>query len=346
VFALHERGVSPEESGRILGVDYVASGTVRRDGERIMVTVELVETRTARIVWTESLERSAADTLSVLDDLGNSIVGALASVIEASERNRAVLMAPASLNAWEAYHRGLWHMYRFTEADNARAREFFVQAAQLDPTFARAFAGLSFTHWQDAFQGWKPREPHAEQALRTAEQGLLADERDPAAHWAMGRALWLRGRTGAAIDALQRTVDLSPNFALGHYALAFVHSQTGTPETAISAAGYAEHLSPFDPLLFAMQASRALALARLGRLDEAAEWSLRAADRPNAHAHIDGIASYILALAGRTAEAQRMLAEIRRARPGYGIDDFLQAFKLEPETAQRFREAARSIERA
>lgn len=346
VFALHERGVAPDEVGRILNVDYVASGSVRRDGQRLTVEVELVETRTARIIWTDAFDRTAAHMLAMLDDLGNSIVGALASEIEATERNRAVLAPPASLNAWEAYHRGLWHMYRFTDADNVLAGRFFELAVQLDPTFARAYAGVSFTHFQNAFQGWASREPQVERAVEAAEKSLLADDRDPAAHWAMGRALWLRGRTDASIGALQQAVELSPNFALGHYTLAFVHAQGGTPETAIAAADYARHLSPFDPLLFGMLASRAMALLRLDRFDEAADFSVRAAERPNAHAHILAIATYILEMNGRHDEARRYLGEIRRRRPGYGIDDLLQAFRFEPGVERRFRDAARLIDGA
>src|SRR5690606_38872814 len=118
----------------------------------------------------------------------------------------------------------LWHMYRFNRADNEQARRFFETAVRLDPTFARAYAGLSFTHFQNAFQGWAAREPEAGRALETAGQSLMADDRDPAAHWAMGRALWLHGREDRAVVELTRTIDLSPNFALGHYTLAFVHA--------------------------------------------------------------------------------------------------------------------------
>ncbi len=86
-------------------------------------------------------------------------------------------------------------MYRFQKKDNERARHFFETAVRLDPTFARAYAGLSFTHWQNAFQGWAERETEIERAYAAAGQSLMADDRDPAAHWAKGRAMWLRGST-------------------------------------------------------------------------------------------------------------------------------------------------------
>ncbi len=255
VFALHERSVDPEAAGRTLNVDYIVTGWVQTDGQNVTVAVELTETRTARIVWTEVFSRKLDDAFLVLDEIGNRIVASIASEIETAERNRAILKPPTSLDAWEAYHRGLWHMYRFDKADNDRARQFFEMAVRLDPTFARAYAGLSFTHWQNAFQDWAPREPEIDRAFEFAGQSMMADDRDPSAHWAMGRALWLRGRQDQSIAELETAVDLSPNFALGHYSLAFVHAQAGDAQAAIGAADHSRHLSPYDPMLFAMLAS-------------------------------------------------------------------------------------------
>jgi tetratricopeptide (TPR) repeat protein len=155
-------------------------------------------------------------------------------------------------------------MYRFNRLDNERAKHFFEMAVRLDPTFARAYAGLSFTHFQNAFQGWEDRAREIERAYETAGQSVMVDDRDPAAHWAVGRALWLRGRYDQSVSELEQAVDLSPNFALGHYTLAFVHSQVGDPDAAIAFSDHSRHLSPFDPLLFGMLGTRAMALVRLG----------------------------------------------------------------------------------
>jgi DNA-binding SARP family transcriptional activator/TolB-like protein len=170
VFALHERSIGPEEAGRMLNVDYVVSGSLRRQGRRLTVTVELAETRSARIVWAEIFNQKPDDALLVLDEIGNRIVASIAGEIETIERNRAVLRPPNSLDAWEAHHRGLWHMYRFSKADNDRARHFFEMAVRLDPTFARAHAGLSFTHWQNAFQGWAKRAAETDRAFEPPDK--------------------------------------------------------------------------------------------------------------------------------------------------------------------------------
>ena len=133
VFALAERGVAPEDAGRRLNVDYVAGGTVRRQGSRIVVAVELVGVQTARIVWSEVFDRRQEETFEILGDIANSIVSSISTEIEAAERNRAILKAPNSLNAWEAYHRGLWHMYQFTRAENELARHFFQEFGAAGP---------------------------------------------------------------------------------------------------------------------------------------------------------------------------------------------------------------------
>jgi DNA-binding SARP family transcriptional activator/TolB-like protein len=343
VFALHERNIGPEEAGRMLNVDYVVSGSVQRQAKRLTVMVELVETRTARIVWAEVFDSTQDDAFLVLDEIGNRIVASAVNEIEAVERNRAVLRPPNSLDAWEAYHRGLWHMWRFNQPDNELARHFLQMAVRLDPTFSRAYAGLSFAHFQNAFQGWARREPEIDKAFEAAGQSLMADDRDPAAHWAIGRALWLRGRREQSIAELEQAIDLSPNFVLGHYTLGFVHSQAGDPHIAISSADHSRDLSPFDPLLFGMLGSRAMALVRLGRFDEAAEWGAKAAARPNAHAHILAIAAFTLALAGRLDEARANLAAIHSTLPRYHVNDFLTAMRFEPEGEKLFREGAKRI---
>ena len=328
----------------MLNVDYVVSGSLHRQRNRLTVAVEFAETRTARVVWAEVFDQTVDDAFLVLDEIGNRIVASIANEIETNERNLAILKPPSSLDAWEAHHRGLWHMYRFNKADNERAQRFFQTAIGLDPTFARAFGGLSFTHFQNAFQGWGMRGAEIDRAFEVAGQSLMADDRDPAAHLAMGRALWLRGCQDQSVAELEQAVELSPNFALGFYTLAFVHSQAGDPQAAINFSDHSRRLSPCDPLLFGMLGSRAMALVRLKQFEQAAEWSVRAAARPNAHAHILAIAAYCLTLAGRLDEARVQMASIRKRLPAYCAEDFLTAMQFGPDATALFREAATRID--
>ena len=213
----------------------------------------------------------------------------------------------------------------------------------LDPTFSRAYAALSFTHWQSAFQHWGDRKQHTARALETAGRGLVVDEQDPAAHWAMGRALWLTGRQGEAVAELQQSVDLSPNFALGHYAVAFVHSQSGEPLAAIKATDITRDLSPFDPMMYAICAARACALFRLRRYEEAADWALKSGRQPNAHAYARAISALILAAAGHVEEALCEMRLVHNLRPGLSVDNVLSSFRLLQDQDRAFRSIAKQI---
>ena len=340
---LAERGHGAEEAGRMLAVAYVVDGTLHSDAARLRLTARLIETRSARILWAEDFELPQHEALGLLDQVGERIVATLASQIEQAERHRALLKPPEGLDAWEAHHRGLWHMYRFEREHNAQAHHFFQTAVRLDPGFSRPWAGLSFTHWQNAFQGWGERERETDLAYRCAAEGLMADEFDPAAHWAMGRALWLRGQIADSLEALDVSVTLSPNFALGHYARAFVHCQSGDPRTTLEAADRSRALSPHDPLLFAMLSCRATALMRLGRHDEAADWALRAVAQPNAHAHIFSLTAYCLALAGRHDEALAAVAALHQRWPGYRFENIRAAYSYDAALLARIKRACAGI---
>jgi len=159
----------------------------------------------------------------------------------------------------------------------------------------------------------------------------------------MGRALWLHGSQGESLVELERSIELSPNFALGYYTLGFVQSQTGDPRSAIAATDHARRLSPFDPLQFAMLASRALAHVRLGEHAEAADFAVKATGRPNAHAHILAIAAQCLTLVDRRDEARGFVARIRERVPAYDVEDLLRAFRFTAATKELFRTSAGRI---
>ncbi|HYH18843.1 MAG TPA: BTAD domain-containing putative transcriptional regulator [Azospirillum sp.] len=337
--------VDPRTVGRALGVRYLVAGTVRTHGGRLRLTVELVEAETASAVWSDVFERRLDDVFAIQEELTTRIVAVLEAEVEAAEIRRARIRPPASLDAWGAYHRGLWHMFRFTRDDNETARAFFQQALRLDPLCARAHAGLSFTHFQDAFlHRTGDRHGEADRAYRFAEQSVALDERDPMAHWVLGRALWLLERQEDAVEELGLAVNLNPNFALGHYTIAFVQSQGGDAHAALRAVDLAQRLSPFDPLLFGMLGARALAYMNLRDHAQAAVWGERAARRPNAHVHIHAIAAFADALAERHDEARSYARRIREVAPSYRCGDFLQAFRtLRPPLADHIRRVGPAI---
>ncbi|MFO1148271.1 MAG: transcriptional regulator [Alsobacter sp.] len=343
VQALARKALSPEEAAAALRADYLASGTLRTWGERQRLTIEVMDVSSQAVLWSEAYDVSRGDGLLLNEEIGRAIVASLTHAVELAERDRALVKPPGSLNAWETYHRGLWHMYQFTRSENRLAQDHFRDASLLDPTFARAFAGLSFTHWQNAFQRWGDRDEETVASHAAASRSVLVDDLDPTAHWAMGRALWLRGSVDESLAELRRAVDLSPSFALGHYAIAFVQSQSGDPAEAIGAAEQARDLSPFDPMLFGTYGALAMAHARKEAFQDAARWGLLAAAQPNAHKIILAIAAHCLVLAGRTEEARGFAARLRSVDPGYTTETFVSAFQFSPDARRLFLLAGRRL---
>ena len=342
-FSLRSR--SPAAAAALLNARYVASGHLQRDGKSYLVSVELADPESDRIFWADEFSCSAADSFCMPPLLVARIVAGLDAVIHGLERNRAQLTQPDSLDAWQAYHRGLAHMYRPTGSDSHEAQRFFLKAIALDPTFSRNYAGLSFTHFYNAFLlRTRERERDVALAFETAGQALEADPGDPAAHWAMGRALWLRREHDGAISALDQSIRLSPSYALAHYGLAFVHCQTGDPALALDAADTAAHLSPLDPMLFAIHGARTFALLRLGRVEEAADFALRGGQQPNAHVHAHGITALTLAIAGRMQEAHAERTRILSLRPDYNFGEFKDAFHMLDDLKDIYERAAKLVE--
>jgi DNA-binding SARP family transcriptional activator/Flp pilus assembly protein TadD len=339
------RGQAPAAAAALVNAQYVTSGHLRRDGNTYLVSVELSDPSSHRIFWVDELCCNAVDSFSTPPLLAARIVAGLDAVIHVIERNRALLTQPASLDAWQAYHRGLAHMFRFTSGGNRQAQRFFSRAIALDPTFSRSYAGLSFTHFQSAFLlQARERERAIALAFETAGQALEADPNDPAAHCALGRALWLRCEHDRAVGELNEAIRLSPNYALGHYSLAFVQCQTGDPARAKDAADTANYLSPLDPMLFGMHGVRTFALLRLGKVQEAADFAIRAGQQPNSHVHAHAIAALTLAAAGRIEEAHMERARISALRPDYSLKQFSDAFHLLDDLRDAYQRAAKLVQ--
>lgn len=315
---------------RELGVRYVVQGHVQFDGAAVRINVALADAIEGREIWAEQFHRRLEYVFELQEDITELIVGAISSEVEFAERQRALLETPASLDAWSAYHRGCWHMYRFTPEDYERARGFFELSLALDPNSSRAFAGLSFVHWQQAFLEISPDRPgEIQRALDLAQQSVSLNPRDPLGHWALGRAQLLRGEVSEAIRELSTSTALNPSFAVGQYTLGFALMHAGDLARSIEMADRARRLSPYDPLSFAMIGVRGFSLALAGEYDEAAKLMALAIREPNAHYHMVAMAAVCDSLAGNDDAARRDLRRLLAAKPGYAVGDFLRAFQFQ-----------------
>jgi tetratricopeptide (TPR) repeat protein len=190
------------------------------------------------------------------------------------------------------------------------------------------------------------REPEREIALafETAGQAVQADPSDPAAHCAIGRALWLQHAHDSAVGELNQSIRLSPNYAFAHYSLAFVQCQTGDPGRAIDAADIAAHLSPLDPMMFGTHRVRTFALLRLGRVQEAADFARLVGRHAGDHVHAHAVAALTLAAAGRIEEARAARRRINALRPEYNFKQFKEALHMLDDLRGIYQKAAKLLQ--
>lgn len=326
-FQFRHPGVDLTAAGQTLGARYLLTGTVTIVGKCSIVTVELIRAADLHVLWADRFEGPIEHLLGLRSTMAREIVSTIDYRIPVAEASRAVAVPTESLDAWSAYHLGLWHMYRFNAHDNRLAQQLFERAIAADKHFARAHAALSFTHFQNAFVGYENDTTTARRLAREfAEKGLAYDPLDPFSNLCMGRVNWLEGNVEMAFPWYDRCIELNPNYALAHYnrALADVIARHG--EHCDAGVEKAMSLSPIDPLRYAHLATRAFRCLVQGDHAGACEWAERGAHAPNAHVHIFVIAALAHELAGNRAAAEAWAADVRRRMSAYRQELFFKAF--------------------
>jgi TolB-like protein/Tfp pilus assembly protein PilF len=322
-------------AGEVLGAGYFLTGSVAIDGGRSAVTVELSRAADSQVVWAERFDGSIDDLLGLRARIAASAITAVEVRIPIEEARRMASLPTENLDSWSAYHRGLWHMYRFNAHDNKIAAAMFARALEADRNFARAHAGLSFTHFQNAFVGYaSDTNFERRRAKEHAERSMELDPLDPFANLTMGRAAMLSGDLADSASWFNRCVELSPNYAFAIYNRGLVRAIAGEGSRSEEDAARAISLSPIDPLHYAMLATRALSHIVRGDYAAASAWAERAAWAPNAHVLIRVIAALAHELAGNQPAAEAWAAAARRTGPGNEQAAFLSAFPFSNESTR------------
>ena len=332
------------EIGVLLRVRYCLTGMVEVLGSTIAMTVELVDTRDGGVLWADRFKATIEDIHDIRVQIVSSVVAAMELQIPLNEARLARLATPDSLDAWSSYHLGLQHLLRFTEADNASAALLFERAIQEDPGFSRAHAGLSSTHFQNAFMSYT-RHPEDDilKAKDTATAAVQLDPMDPFSNFAMGRTFWLEGDLDGSRGWLERATSISPNYAQGIYAQAWTDTIAGHGHEGLASAELAMSLSPLDPFLYAMLGTRALACLAQGQETAAAEWAEKAARAPGAHVLIALIAVAAHALTGDHSAAKAWAENAKSRRPDISSEHFFRSFPFrDDELRQRIAQALAS----
>jgi len=249
-FSYKSRAVDVKQTGRELGVRYVLEGSLRKAGNRIRVTAQLIEAETGKHVWAERYDRDLADIFAMQDEIAEAVTVAVAPAIADAELHRAIRRPPGGLDAWGAFQRGLWHMKSFSVHENAEAQTFFQRCIELDPNFAGGYWGLAWAQLHAAV-GLQSRDLMEAQssAEKLARRAVALNEADAEARSSLAFTLLMRGDHHGALAEAERALALSPNLAAAHGEKGAALIFSGRPREGLAALQTCIRLDPHDPLL-------------------------------------------------------------------------------------------------
>ncbi len=342
-FAFKGQALEVKEIGHRLGVRYVVEGSVRRAGNRVRITAQLIDAVDDTHLWAERYDRDLEDIFAVQDEVTHAIVTTIEPHLADTERQRARRKPPDSLGAWESYQRGLWHLYQYSPEDIASGVTFMERAVELDYEFATAHAGLAFALYYRVLLGFSDdREADLDRALMEGKRAVMLDASDPFAYVALGRIYTARGEHDTAIDHCDRAIGLNPSYSAAHFGRAHSLWMSGRADEALPSNAEAMRLSPHDPLMWGFMASRSIALTFLGRYEEGLDWARKALQQPNAALFASVAELAGLGLLGRTDEARAALTRARRFKPDVttGFVDLVMPI-TDPECHALFMEGLR-----
>jgi len=249
-FTYKGRAVDVKQVGRELGVRYVLEGGVRKAGNRIRVTAQLIEAETGNHVWANRYDRDLADIFAVQDEITHALTTALTPAIADAELRRAIRKPPESLDAWAAYQRGLWHLSKANSEDDTIAQNFFRQAIDLDPTFAPGYSALALAQLQAAAIYQKLSLAEAQSSAEAlARRAVSLDGADAEARSCLGWALQARGELDGALVEIERALAMSPNLAVAHWQRGATLIFSGQPMKGLDALETCIRLDPRDPFM-------------------------------------------------------------------------------------------------
>jgi len=315
-FTYKGRNVSVKDIARELGVRYVLEGSVRKAGSRVRVSCQLVDAASGANVWAERFDRELADIFALQDEMTETIVTAIEPELSGAERARAKSQPPDSLDVWDLFQRGQWHYGRWNRADAVEADRLFRSAIALDDGFAPAYSILALSNLVHVLFGWtaQPQAAVAE-AFELAQRAVALDDRDPMAHFALGRAYTIAGELETAIAELNRSLELNPNHARGYFGLGLALHWFGRADEAQPYFRRAIRQSPHDPMRWAFESSIGSTYFHAGAHEDAVAWLKKAVSHPNSGFHARLSLAANLAELGQFDEARAELAIVAESQP-------------------------------
>jgi adenylate cyclase len=317
-FTYKGKAVDVRQVSRDLGARYVLEGSVRKAGERLRVTAELLDADTGHHVWADRLDRRIDDIFAVQDEIAQQIASIVEPAITKAEIQRLPSVRITKLSAWDLYQRGNFYHNRFTPEAAGKAREFFTRAAQVDPTYAPAFAGIARS-WNIRIMLGRAIDHKAaiEASFKAARQAVAADDSDSFAHMTLGLAhMWL-GDHDRAVAEVTRSVQCNPSNSAAHIVCGNVLDVAGRPEEGIVELQAGIRLNPLNPGMHQSMTWLAGAYLNARRYGEALasleNTLLHDVSYPLTHV----FNAITLAYLGKTDRAKAALSTCEQVNPGF-----------------------------
>jgi TolB-like protein/class 3 adenylate cyclase len=342
-FAYKGKAVDVKEIGRELGVRYLLEGSVRKSGDRVRITGQLIDTATGAHLWANRFDGEMADIFDLQDQVTANVVGAIAPKLEQAEIERTKRKPTESLDAYDYYLRGMAAFHQFDRAANEEALACFCRASEIDPGFASAYGMAARCYAQRRGFGWiTDAESEGAEARRLARSAASAGRDDAVALAAAGFAFVLFGDIADGDAFIDRALALNPNLAWAWHIGGFAKACCGHPDAAVQMASHAMRLSPQDPQSFAMQAVVALGHFLAGRNDEAYACAEAALREMPIFPLAAGVAAASAACSGRSVEAANAVRRLTRIAPELRVSNLLGWLSFRrPEDALRWAEGLR-----
>jgi len=320
-FGYKGKAIDARIVGKELAVDYLVEGSVQKSANRIRVTAQLISANSGHHLWADRYDGEIEDIFALQDEITEKIVARLEPEIGFAERNRIVHERPANLQAWDCYHLGIHHFFKFTGPDNVEAQRLLKQSQTLDRHFGEAYAWwayaviLGMVYWETA-----PTQELMDQALDACNTALSLDSQNASFHALKARVLLARCEYEAALVENEIAISLNPTFAAAHCGLGDSLAYEGRYEDAMLSFEKSIELSPNDPQLWAFFTYGALALLFKKDFERALSWLEKATTIPNYQFWTTAHKVVALVCLDRIDEAKRMVEKLLQQNPGFSLE--------------------------
>jgi TolB-like protein/Flp pilus assembly protein TadD len=314
-FAYRGKAVDVKRAATELRVRYVLEGSVRKGGNRVRITAQLIDAATGNHLWADRYDGDLTDVFALQDEITRKVVAAIEPKLLEAEGIRSQKRSAEDLDAWDMVIQANSLFWRLTKADGDAAIAILRRAVERYPDYGPAHSMLAFMLLLSQLIGWKIEESLGKQAVTYAERAAELDDSDPWAHLALGYAAFSIRRTDEAVEEFQRALDLNPNFAAAHGYMALALGLAGRSEEAIAHGEQAIKMSPQDPQNAIFNTAIAAAHYLAGRYAEAVVFGRKALQQRTQFTSGHRIYVASLAQAGQIGEAREQLLRLKKVLP-------------------------------